>query len=138
MTANNDYLKTAQLRPERHVGHTGLARDLLRERSTSTIFGTWSSVALGMKTTQRVIASSAFWGINSLNYDQRKLEKLIAQSAEKWWNFKREQPGNKMIYFKSRLRREGVMATLTREDERVISRKSRSSSAAESKAEKDD
>lgn len=43
-----------------------------------------------------------------------------------------------MIYFKSRLRREGVMATLTREDERVISRKSQSSSAAESKAEKDD
>lgn len=71
-------------------------------------------------------------------YDQRKLEKLIAQSAEKWWSFKRGEPGNKMIYFKSRLRREDVMATLTRQDERVISRQSQgSSAAAESKAEKD-
>lgn len=43
-----------------------------------------------------------------------------------------------MIYFKSRLRREGVRATLTREDEKVISRKSQSSSAAQSEAEKAD
>lgn len=43
-----------------------------------------------------------------------------------------------MIHFKPKLRREDVMVILTRDDEKVISHKSQSSSAAESEAEKAD
>lgn len=38
MTFSNDYLKKVQQRPERHVGHTSLARNLLRERTNSVMF----------------------------------------------------------------------------------------------------
>lgn len=38
MTFSNDYLKKVQQRPERHVGHTSLARNLLRERTISIMF----------------------------------------------------------------------------------------------------
>lgn len=43
-----------------------------------------------------------------------------------------------MIYSDSRLRREGLMAILTREDEKVVSHQSQSSSTAESEAEEAD
>lgn len=46
--------------------------------------------------------------------------------------------GDKMIYFKLGLYTKDVMAILTREDEKVMSHESHSSSAAENEAEKAD